>query len=135
MDSATLGLECLNRFETYLLNTHADSTRFAREVDHPACRVMYDTFHANIEEKDPIGVIGETVAEIGHVHISENDRGAPGKGHIDFDATIAALKAAGEAMEKAGGVRKRAAQLLGITFRSFRYRLEKLGLDEPSDGT
>ena len=47
----TLGVECLNRFETYLLNTHADSARFCREVDHPNCRMMYDTFHANIEEK------------------------------------------------------------------------------------
>jgi two-component system response regulator PilR (NtrC family) len=37
-----------------------------------------------------------------------------------------------EALERAGGVKKRAAQLLGISFRSFRYRLEKLGLDAPS---
>jgi two-component system response regulator PilR (NtrC family) len=37
-----------------------------------------------------------------------------------------------EALRRAGGVKKRAAQLLGISFRSFRYRLEKLGLDEPS---
>jgi two-component system response regulator PilR (NtrC family) len=36
-----------------------------------------------------------------------------------------------EALEKAGGVKKRAAHLLGISFRSFRYRLEKLGLDDP----
>jgi two-component system response regulator PilR (NtrC family) len=35
-----------------------------------------------------------------------------------------------EALEHTRGVKKRAAQLLGITFRSFRYRLEKLGLDE-----
>ena len=48
----TLGVEALNRFETYLLNTHADSARFVRDVDHPNARMMYDTFHANIEEKD-----------------------------------------------------------------------------------
>ena len=35
------------------------------------------------------------------------------------------------ALERAGGVKKRAAALLGITFRSFRYRFEKLGLDGP----
>jgi len=35
-----------------------------------------------------------------------------------------------EALEQAGGVKKKAAQRLGITFRSFRYRLEKLGLDD-----
>src|SRR5687767_5889979 len=47
----TLGVECLNRFEIYLLNTHSDAARFARDENHPSCRVMYDTFHANIEEK------------------------------------------------------------------------------------
>lgn len=44
-----LGIESLNRFETYLLNTIHDAVRFAREVNHPNCRIMYDTFHANIE--------------------------------------------------------------------------------------
>jgi two-component system response regulator PilR (NtrC family) len=38
----------------------------------------------------------------------------------------------GEALERCGGVKKRAAALLGISFRSFRYRFEKLGLDDPS---
>jgi two-component system response regulator PilR (NtrC family) len=36
----------------------------------------------------------------------------------------------GEAMERCGGVKKKAAALLGISFRSFRYRFEKLGLDD-----
>ena len=49
--NVTLGVECLNRFETYLLNTHADSAKFAREVNHPNCKMMYDTFHANIEPR------------------------------------------------------------------------------------
>ena len=39
-----------------------------------------------------------------------------------------------EALGRSGGIKKRAAQLLGVSFRSFRYRLEKLGLDEPSRG-
>jgi D-psicose/D-tagatose/L-ribulose 3-epimerase len=55
---------------------------------------MYDTFHCNIEEKDPIGAIAKHVKAIDHVHISENDRGTPGRGHIDFAATFKALKAA-----------------------------------------
>ena len=46
-----LGVEYLNRFETYLLNSAADTVRFVRDVEHPNCRMMYDTFHANIEEK------------------------------------------------------------------------------------
>ncbi len=42
-----------------------------------------------------------------------------------------------EALERSGGIRKKAAKLLGITFRSIRYRLEKLGLrtDDADDTT
>ncbi len=35
-----------------------------------------------------------------------------------------------QALERSGGVRKKAAELLGISFRSIRYRLGKLGLGE-----
>ena len=47
-----LGVEYLNRFETYLLNCAADTARFCKDVDRPNCKMMYDTFHANIEEKN-----------------------------------------------------------------------------------
>ena len=49
----TIALEYLNRFEMYLTNTAADLAALVREVDHPRVRMMYDTFHAHIEEKDP----------------------------------------------------------------------------------
>jgi D-psicose/D-tagatose/L-ribulose 3-epimerase len=88
-----LAVECLNRFETYLLNCHADAARFVRDVDNPACRMMYDTFHANIEEKN-IAVALESCHDVlVHVHISENDRSTPGKGNIKWDETFAALQA------------------------------------------
>ncbi len=91
----TLGIECLNRFETYLLNTHADAARFAREVDHPACRIMYDTFHANIEEKNIAQAIRDCADVLAHVHISENDRSTPGAGHVPWDENFDALKEVG----------------------------------------
>lgn len=87
-----LGVECLNRFETYLLTCHADSARFASEVNHPNCRIMYDTFHANIEEKDPGAVIRQTGSWIAHVHISENDRSTPGTGGVRWTETFDALR-------------------------------------------
>jgi D-psicose/D-tagatose/L-ribulose 3-epimerase len=77
-----LGLEALNRFECYLLNTHADSTRFVHEVDHPNCRAMYDTFHAHIEEKSIPAAIRAVAPVLCHVHISENDRSTPGQGNV-----------------------------------------------------
>ena len=93
--NVTLGVECLNRFETYLLNTHADSAKFAREVNHPNCRVMYDTFHANIEEKSSAAAIKACSDVLCHVHISENDRSTPGSGNVRWDENWDALKEVG----------------------------------------
>ena len=93
--SVTLGVECLNRFETYLLNTHADAARFAREVDHPNCRVMYDTFHANIEEKSVSEAIRSCADVLCHVHISENDRSTPGQGNVRWAENFDTLKEVG----------------------------------------
>jgi D-psicose/D-tagatose/L-ribulose 3-epimerase len=90
-----LAIEPLNRFECYFLNTMADTRAHVQRVGHPNFGALYDTFHANIEEQDPIGVIAETADVIRPVHISENDRGTPGKGHIDFRATFRALHTAG----------------------------------------
>jgi len=90
-----LGVEALNRFETYLLNTHADSARFAREVDHSNCKVMYDTFHSNIEEKCIAQAIRDCSDVLTHVHISENDRSTPGSGHVHWDTNFDTLKEVG----------------------------------------
>ena len=91
----TLGIECLNRFECYLLNTHADSARFVKEVGHPNCRAMYDTFHANIEEKSIADAIRGCADVLCHVHISENDRSTPGKGNVRWAENFDTLKAVG----------------------------------------
>ena len=91
----TLGVEALNRFETYLLNTHADSARFVRDVDHPNARMMYDTFHANIEEKDIAQAIRDCSDVCALVHISENDRSTPGTGNVDWDTNFNTLKEVG----------------------------------------
>ena len=87
-------VEALNRFECYLLNTMAQLADYLDEVDHPHIKAMYDTFHSNIEEKDPVAAIKTIKRHMIHVHISENDRGTPGKGHVPWDATYKALKAA-----------------------------------------
>ncbi len=87
-------LEALNRFECYFLNTMEQLADYLDEVDHPAVKAMYDTFHANIEEKDPVKAIKTIKKHMIHVHISENDRGTPGKGHVPWEATYKALRAA-----------------------------------------
>ena len=90
-----LGIEYLNRFETYLLNCVRDTVDFVRQVDHPHCRMMYDTFHANIEEKDMAAAIRESSPYLVHVHISENDRSTPGTGSVDWNTSFDTLKEVG----------------------------------------
>ncbi len=90
-----LGIEALNRFECYLLNAHADSARFAREVNHPACGMMYDTFHSNIEEKDIVGTLEEIRDVLCHIHISENDRSTPGAGNVNWEKNFSGISQIG----------------------------------------
>jgi D-psicose/D-tagatose/L-ribulose 3-epimerase len=87
----TLVVEYLNRFELYLVNCAADAASLVREVGHPNCRLMYDTFHAHIEEKNPRAALRECADVLVHVHASENDRGTPGSGQVDWDGTFAGL--------------------------------------------
>jgi D-psicose/D-tagatose/L-ribulose 3-epimerase len=87
----TIALEYLNRFEMYLTNTAADLAAIVREVDHPRVRMMYDTFHAHIEEKDPRAALRECADVLVHVHVSENDRSTPGAGQVEWDETFAGL--------------------------------------------
>ena len=86
-----LGVEALNRFECYFLNTHADSARFVRDVDHAACGMMYDTFHSNIEEKSVTEAVNAGGDKLYHIHISENDRSTPGQGAVRWDENFDAI--------------------------------------------
>jgi D-psicose/D-tagatose/L-ribulose 3-epimerase len=90
--SVLLAIEYLNRFECYLLTTAADAKALVQEINHPNFRMMYDTFHAHIEEKDVAQAIALAGPAIAHVHISENDRGTPGTGQVNWTATFRALK-------------------------------------------
>jgi D-psicose/D-tagatose/L-ribulose 3-epimerase len=87
-----LAIEYLNRFECYFLTTAADARALVKHVDHPNFRSMYDTFHANIEEKNVEKTITEFADSFVHVHISESDRGTPGTGMVHWDETFRALK-------------------------------------------
>jgi D-psicose/D-tagatose/L-ribulose 3-epimerase len=87
----TLAIEPLNRFETFFLNTAADAAALATQVNHPNIGILYDTFHANIEEKDiPAGLL--TIGRhLKLIHTCENDRGTPGSGHIDWPGLFSAI--------------------------------------------
>jgi D-psicose/D-tagatose/L-ribulose 3-epimerase len=87
-----LAVEFLCRFEAYVLTTARDAAALVRQIDHPAVGVLYDTFHANIEEKDPAKSLEEIAPYLAHFHVSENDRGTPGKGHVPWEGIFAVLR-------------------------------------------
>ena len=86
-----IGLEPLNRFETYFLNTIADSVRLCHEIDDPAIGILLDTFHANIEEKSLEAAVSQAAPHLKHLHTCENDRGVPGSGHVAWPEFFAAI--------------------------------------------
>jgi D-psicose/D-tagatose/L-ribulose 3-epimerase len=87
-----LVIEYLNRFECYFLTTAAQAKELVQAVGHPNFHTMYDTFHANIEEKNAAAAIKDLAGHFVHVHISESDRGIPGTGMVHWDETFRALR-------------------------------------------
>lgn len=90
-----IALEPLNRFESDLVNTTEDALRMVKDIDHPAAKVMIDSFHMSIEERDVESAIKAAGDELIHVQVSENYRGAPGSGQTPWDAYKRGLEAIG----------------------------------------
>lgn len=85
-------LEPLNRFETDFINTVEQGMQMIGEVQSPALKLLLDTFHMNIEEKNPAAAIRRAGPHVGHFHASASDRGTPGNDHVDWPAIATALK-------------------------------------------
>jgi len=90
-----LAPEALNRFECYLVNTASQLRALCDQVGHPSLRAHYDTHHMHIEENSASGAVTTCAPVLGHVHLSENDRGVPGRGQVDWRGTFEALREAG----------------------------------------
>jgi D-psicose/D-tagatose/L-ribulose 3-epimerase len=88
----TIAIEPLNRFETYFLNTAQDAAALCDQIGHPNVGVLFDTFHANIEEKDIAQGYRTVGRHLRHVHTCENDRGIPGTGHVEWKPVFQALR-------------------------------------------
>ena len=87
-----LGLEFLNRFEVYLINTSAECKRMVEQVGLDNVGVHYDTHHANIEDPNASEALNDIQGVINHVHLSESHRGTLGTGQVDWDSNFSALK-------------------------------------------
>ena len=86
-----LGIEAINRYETDLVNTADQAVALAEAVGSSHVGVLLDSYHMNIEEVVPADAIRRTGQWLRHFHMTDNDRGAPGGGLIDFAAQAKAL--------------------------------------------
>ena len=87
-----LGLEFLNRFEVFLINTAADARRMCAEVGLDNVGILYDTHHANIEDPDPEQALVPVFDKLFHMHLSESHRGTLGTGQVKWNDTFAVLR-------------------------------------------
>lgn len=92
INDMTLSIEPVNRSETFFLNTAQEGKIFCEAVNHPRIGVTIDTFHANIEEKNIPYAVLSLGKHVKHIHVSENDRGLLGSGHVDFPGIVSALE-------------------------------------------
>ena len=90
-----IAIEPLNRFETDFINTCGQALRMVEDVGSPALGVHLDTFHMNIEEKDPAKAVLQAGSTLDHFHACGSDRGTPGNDHTDWESIAAALKSIG----------------------------------------
>jgi len=87
----TIGLEAINRYETFLVNTAAQALELRELVGEPNVGVHLDAYHMNIEEDDFYAPTLAACPHLVHFHLSESHRGIPGRGTVDWDAVFRAL--------------------------------------------
>lgn len=91
-EGVTYCLEVVNRFEQFLINTAAEGVQFAKEVGSDSVKLLLDAFHMNIEEDTLSGAVRSAKGYIGHIHIGEANRRAPGRGHMPWDDLMDGLR-------------------------------------------
>lgn len=96
-DAAGVGivLEPISRFEMDMLNTVDETLALIREIGHPRLGLVADTYHMHAEEISLEASLRRAAPHLRHVHVADSNRRAPGWGHLDFRAILAALHEAG----------------------------------------
>jgi D-psicose/D-tagatose/L-ribulose 3-epimerase len=93
--SISVGIEAINRYETYLNNTAAQVADLLDRIDEPNVFAHLDTYHMNIEEKGFRGAIELLGDRLQYIHLSESDRGTPGTGNVHWDDVFGGLQSIG----------------------------------------
>ena len=92
-----LGLEPVNRYESYLVNTLDEAAQLIRASGGSNLFIHMDTFHMNIEEGDIAAAIHRNAPLLGYAHVADSNRGLLGGGHFDIHGFCRALNSAGYA--------------------------------------
>ncbi|RVU27000.1 sugar phosphate isomerase/epimerase [Sandaracinomonas limnophila] len=90
--NVTLGLEYLNRFENYVVSSADQLYSLVKAINHPRVKIMFDTFHAHIEEFNTGKAMVRIADEIVHVQLSESTRATLGEGQVHWDNVFEGLK-------------------------------------------
>ena len=88
----TLCLEYLNRFESYLVSCADELYALVEQINHPYVEIMFDTFHANIEEVSTADAIRRIAKKTPHIQLSESTRGILGEGQVNWPSILQAIK-------------------------------------------
>ncbi len=91
----TILLEPINRYECDYLNTLEQGVSVLKQIGVPSLKLLADTFHMNIEEGDMLASLRRAGPELGHVHLADSNRQAPGYGHLDIRGVLHVLREIG----------------------------------------
>ena len=124
----TICLEYLNRFESYLVSCAEELYALVQRINHPHVRIMFDTFHANIEEKNTSDALKQIAELTPHIQISESTRGILGEGQVDIPAvlkTMSDINYQGWIVVESFGTKLPAAHIWRKMFKNERELIEK----------
>lgn len=90
-EGVTLVFEAVNRYESDIFNTFAETLAFLGEFGSDRLKLHADTFHMNIEEVSMTEALRTAGPRLGHLHVADSNRRSPGQGHYDFSETLGVL--------------------------------------------
>jgi D-psicose/D-tagatose/L-ribulose 3-epimerase len=91
----TIGIEPVNRYETFLVNTCDQAFRLREMIGEPNVALHLDAYHMNVEESGFFEPTRKAAPHLCHYHLSESHRGTPGTGLVDWQGIYRALADAG----------------------------------------
>jgi 5-keto-L-gluconate epimerase len=87
-----LFFEAINRYEINQINTIAEVAGLIEKIGSKNLKLLADTFHMNIEEVDMAQSLRHAAGYLGHVHLADSNRQAPGRGHTPLAGLVRILE-------------------------------------------